>query len=37
MVAVFKGDMDVKDLETKDGKDKVKKMFKEQLALNKKQ
>lgn len=37
MEAVFKGDMNVKDLETKEGKDKVKEIFKEQLSISKKQ
>lgn len=35
MVAIFKGDMSARDLETKEGKEKVKDMFKQQLALSK--
>ncbi len=35
MVAVFKGDMNMNDLETKAGKEKVKQLFKERLKLGK--
>lgn len=35
MVAVFKGDMNMNDLETKEGKEKVKQLFKERLKLGK--
>ncbi len=34
MCAIFKGEMTTKDLESEEGKDKIKKMFKEQLSIS---